>query len=149
MSGEFAGRVPKRGLLKVRRAERLRREIALLSHMDGGLWRKAVICGAASILGLALLILTAAWKFQYFGFSEAAVAGVAVLIAALCWWLGRYVLWLPALLATLMFAIIFETLDGVDLVGDDKPDRKAERRAKIARALERRRLMLMRLEARP
>jgi hypothetical protein len=149
MSGGYAGQVPKRSLLRVRRAERLKREIALLSGMDDQLWRKIVLCGSAAVLGLALLILTAAWKFQYFGFSEASVFAMAVIVAALFWWLGRYVLWLPALLAMLMFAVIFETADVPDLTGNDKPDRKAERRAKVARALDKRRALLARLEAAP
>lgn len=148
MTYRLSGTVPVRSRLKARRIERLRREIALLSGMDDSLWRKMVLCGTGSVLGLALIILTAAWKFQYFGFSEAAVAGAAVVVAVMLWWMGRYVLWLPTMMAILLFAIIFETLDGVDLIDGGKPDRKAERRAKVMRALERRRAMLTRLEGR-
>ena len=147
MSENFTGRVPRVGHLRHRRIERLRREIALLSQMDDNLWRKAIFCGAAIIIGLAMLILTAAWKFQYFGLGETGIAAAALAIAALVWWMGRYMLWLPFILATLLFAIIFESLDGIDLFDGGEPDRKAERRAKITRAIDKRRALLARLEA--
>lgn len=147
MSGEFAGQVPKRKLMHNQRAERLRREIALLSGMDDRLWRKSLICAALIIPALALLFVGAAAKLHWLGTSPAIAIAGACLIALLCWWMGRYALWFPVVIVLLAVAVIFEDIPDVGDIGGD--DRKTSRAKKIARALDKRRALLARLEAAP
>lgn len=148
MSDRAASGVPRVNALRRRRAERLRREIALLSAMDQGLWRKSLLCGLALVGGLSALLGAAAAKLSYFGLDPLLVLAGGVVTATLLWWLGRYSLWLPALLAAAALAVILEDIpDLSDLGSDQAKDRKAERRAKIAQAVEKRRALLARLES--
>lgn len=148
MSDHAASRVPRVNGLRRRRTERLRREIALLSEMDQGLWRKSLLCGLALVGGLSALLGAAAAKLSYLGHEPTLVLASCVMAAALLWWLGRYSLWLPALLAAAALAVILEDIpDLSDLGGDQAKDHKAERRAKIAQAVEKRRALLARLES--
>jgi membrane protein implicated in regulation of membrane protease activity len=148
MSDQAAKSYPTRRALRARREERLRREIALLEHMDGRLWRKALACSAVAVALTAALLTLAALKLHWFGYDLTAIFLACLAIAAAAWWLGRYTLWIPAVLVVVALAIVFE---GVDLPGEgwsdskDKPDR----RAKVAAALAKRRARLMKLEAQP
>ncbi len=132
MSERTASGLPTRGALRQRRIRRVRREIELLSAMDDGLWRKVVLCAGLTVAGLTALFVAMAWKFQYFGLGLPSVVIAAVLLAVLFWWLGHYSVWLPFVMLMLLLAVIFEAGDVPDLSGDGAPDRKAERRAKIA-----------------
>ena len=136
--------------LRARRAERLRREIGLLEHMDGRLWRKALIDSGVAVAVMALLLTLTAAKLHYFMYHPLAVITASVTIAALVWWLGRYTLWIPVVLVALLLAILFEgDLGGLDFGGDGKGSAKPDRRRKIEAALAKRRAALAKLEARP
>ena len=136
--------------LRARRAERLRREIGLLEHMDGRLWRKALIDSAVAVVVIALLLTLTAAKLHYFMYHPVAVIMASVAIAALVWWLGRYTLWIPVILVALLLAILFEgDLGGLDFGGDGKGSEKSDRRRKLEAALAKRRAALAKLEARP
>lgn len=136
--------------LRARRAERLRREIGLLEHMDGRLWRKALIDSGLAIVFIALLLTVTAAKLHYFMYHPVAVITASVAIAALVWWLGRYTLWIPVILVALLLAILFEgELGGLDFGGNGKGEAKPDRRRKLEAALAKRRAALAKLEARP
>jgi hypothetical protein len=145
MSENFVGYVPRVVRLRQRRAERLKREIALLSQMDERLWRKSLLCAALIIPALALVFAAAAAKLSYFSASFALIAPIALGLAVLCWWAGRYSLLLPWILFTLALAVIFESAPDIGDPGSD--DRKTSRRMKIAWALDKRRALLAKLEA--
>lgn len=136
--------------LRNRRAERLRREIALLEHMDGRLWRKAAIGAGVGIVFIALLIMGVAAKLQYFMYHPLAVTTAALAVAALVWWLGRYTLWIPVILVVLLLAILFEgDVGSWDFGGDSgKAKSKPDRQKKLDAALSRRRAALAKLEMR-
>jgi len=136
--------------LRARRAERLRREIGLLEHMDGRLWRKAIIDSGVAVVFIALLLTLTAAKLHYFMYHPVAVITASVAIAALVWWLGRYTLWIPVILVALLLAILFEgDLGGLDFGGGDgKGSEKSDRRRKLEGALAKRRAALAKLEAR-
>lgn len=147
-----ASRLGRATSLRQRRIRRLKREIELLSAMDEGLWRRALLSAVGVIGGLALLFVLVAWKLQFFGAGALVAILVAVGLAALCWVLGRNLIWLPIILAGLALAILLEDVPDLGDFGDHSDggkDRKAERRAKIARAIDKRRLLLARLEAKP
>ena len=135
--------------LRARRAERLRREIGLLEHMDGRLWRRALIDSALAIVFIALLLTLTALKLHYVSYHPVAIVTASVVIAALVWWLGRYTLWIPVILVALLLAILFEgELGGLDFGGDGKGEVKPDRRRKLDAALTKRRAALAKLEAR-
>jgi hypothetical protein len=136
--------------LRQRRIERLRREIALLEHMDGRLWRKAAIGAGVGIVFIALLLVGVAAKLHYFMYHPLAITVAALAIAALVWWLGRYTLWIPVILVVLLLAILFEgDVGSWDFGGDGgKVKAKPDRRSKLDAALARRRAALARLEKR-
>lgn len=136
--------------LRKRRAERLRREISLLEHMDGRLWRKAAIGTVVGVVFIALLLIAVAAKLQYFMYHPLAVTMVALAVAALVWWLGRYTLWIPVILVVLLLAILFEgDVGSWDFGGDgDTAKAKPDRRSKLGAALARRRAALEKLERR-
>jgi len=136
--------------LRKRRAERLRREIALLEHMDSRLWRKAAIGSVVGVVFIALLLMGVAAKLQYFMYHPLAVMLAALTIAALVWWLGRYTLWIPAILVVLLLAILFEgDVGSWDFGGNgDKARARPDRRGKLDAALARRRAALQKLERR-
>lgn len=132
--------------LRARRSERLRREIALLEHMDSRLWRKALLCAVIGVATTVALLLAVAVKLHYFAFHPLAVTIVSVALAVLVWWIGRYTLTVPLILIVLLLGILFE--GGIELpnFGDGKS--KANRRRKLDAALARRRKALAKLEAR-
>ncbi|MBX9908085.1 MAG: hypothetical protein K2Z25_05170 [Beijerinckiaceae bacterium] len=136
--------------LRMRRVERLRREIALLERMDGRLWRKAALASVIGVVFIALLLMAVAAKLQYFMYHPLAVAMVALAVAALVWWLGRYTLWVPVILVVLLLAILFEgDVGGWDFGGDGgKAKVKPDRQGKLNAALSRRRTALAKLERR-
>lgn len=136
--------------LRKRRAERLRREIVLLEHMDGRLWRKAAIGSVIGIVFIALLLVGVAAKLQYFMYHPIAVIVAALAIAALVWWLGRYTLWIPVILVVLLLAILFEgDVGGWEFGGDGgKAKARPDRQSKLDAALARRRAALDKLERR-
>ncbi len=136
--------------LRQRRAERLRREIALLEDMDGRLWRKAAIGAGVGVVFIALLIMGVAAKLDYFMYHPLAVTTAALVIAALAWWLGRYTLWIPVILVVLLLAILFEgDVGSWDFGGTgDKAKAKPDRRSRLDAALARRRAALEKLERR-
>lgn len=136
--------------LRQRRAERLRREITLLEHMDGRLWRRAIIDSAVAVGLIALLIVAVAAKLHYFAYHPVAIVAASLGVAALVWWLGRYTLWIPVILVVLLLAILFEgDVGGLDFGGSGN-DKKAkpDRRRKLDSALAKRRAALARLEER-
>lgn len=136
--------------LKRRRAERLRREIVLLEHMDSSLWRKAAFGAVAGIVFITLLLVGVAAKLQYFMYHPLAVTAAALALAALAWWLGRYTLWIPVILVVLLLAILSEgDVGGLDF-GSDGGSAKAkpDRRGKLETALLKRRGALAKLEKR-
>lgn len=137
--------------LRQRRIERLRREIALLEHMDGRLWRRAIIDTLVAVGLIALLLIAVAAKLHYFMYHPLAVAAACLGIAALAWWLGRYTLWIPVILVALLLAILFEgDVGGLDFSGSDssKSTRRPDKRSKLEAALAKRRRTLAKLEAR-
>ncbi|WP_306226001.1 hypothetical protein [Bosea beijingensis] len=136
--------------LRQRRAERLRREIALLEHMDGRLWRRAVIDTLVAVGLIALLLIAVAAKLHYFMYHPLAVTAACLGLAGLAWWLGRYTLWIPVILVALLLAILFEDVGGLDFNGGDsgKAKGKLDRRRKLDAALAKRRRTLAKLEGR-
>lgn len=131
--------------LHERREQRLRREIALLEHMDGRLWRKALFCSAIAVVLTAVLLAAAAIKLHWFNYHPAAIAFACLAIATAAWWLGRYTLWIPAVLIAVAFAIVFEAVD-IPNEGWSDSKNKRDRRTRIAAALMKRRTHLAKLE---
>ncbi|RYE34023.1 MAG: hypothetical protein EOP23_06595 [Hyphomicrobiales bacterium] len=137
--------------LRQRRAERLRREIALLEHMDGRLWRRAVIDTLVAVGFIAVLLIAVAAKLHYFMYHPLAVTVACLGIGALAWWLGRYTLWIPVILVALLLAILFEgDVGGLDFGGSESGESRAkpDRRRKLDAALAKRRRTLAKLEGR-
>ena len=66
--------------LRARRAERLRREIDLLEHMDGRLWRKALIDSGVAVVVIALLLTLTAAKLHYFMYHPVAIITASIAI---------------------------------------------------------------------
>jgi hypothetical protein len=138
---------------RARRITRLKREIAMLEMMDEQLWRKAMICGAAIVLGLSAILIAIAYKLTWFGWHPLIVIASSGAIAFLCWLLSRYTLGPSLVLGLLGLALLFMILTEGESLGDltmDKEDFKAspveKRRVKCAAALERRKRMLGLLE---
>ena len=138
-------------VLRRRRIERLRREIALLEHTDGQLWRGAIIDTLVAVGLIALLLIGVAAKLHYFMYHPLAVTAACLGIASLAWWLGRYTLWIPVVLVALLLAILFEgDVGGLDFSGSDsgKSKSRPDKRTKLEAALAKRRRTLAKLEAR-
>ena len=136
-------------VLRRRRIERLRREIALLEHTDGQLWRGAIIDTLVAVGLIALLLIGVAAKLHYFMYHPLSVAAACLGTAAFAWWLGRYTLWIPVIIVSLLLAILFEGhIGGLDFSDSDKSDAPSDKRRKLEAALAKRRRTLAKLEAR-
>jgi hypothetical protein len=149
---KFSYALDKPNWFKRHRVERLTREIALLEHLDSSLWQKIVACGVASIIGLAAGLFGIAYVLHVnWGLAIAIPACLAA--AALIYGANRYeygVLWLfIAIFVGVLLILAFEAgelsdLSNVDVpdLGDRKTGRKAERQAKIKRAIAKRKVRL-------
>jgi hypothetical protein len=126
-----------------RRKRRLERELRALHAMEGHLFWKDVLCAVLAIPALALLSLLVALKLHFaFGSVAFAVVG-ALACGAAIWWIGRRSFWLAVLIVFALVLILLETPpDGFNL---DTTSRKELRRAKLAKAIARRKALLSEL----
>jgi hypothetical protein len=143
--------------LQRRRAEKLRRELAILEHMDKRLWRKIVLCGSHTIAALAACFFALGYALHVnIGLLPAMVS--CVVAAAVIYAVSRYengMLWLfTTILLVVVCFFVFEDVPTGSMLDLPLPEgltakqtRKAERRAKITRAISRRKLRLEKLLA--
>jgi hypothetical protein len=133
----------------------LRRELALLEHMDTRLWRKIVLCGSITIAAIAAGFFGLGYLAHVHVGLGPAIA-ICLAAAAFLYWVSRYehgLFWLfLAIFIGVVLVFIFEDLplDGLSSLDmphglDKKQARKAERRAKIARAISRRKMKLKKM----
>jgi uncharacterized membrane protein YccC len=130
--------------LKRRRAEHLRREIALLERMDSRLWHTTLLCGALTIAGIAAAVFALGVAVHiHIGLGLAICACLTV--AALIFWASRYEYGLLWMFATILIGIVlififqeipfFETITFDDPNLDRKVSHKEQRRNRINRAI--------------
>jgi hypothetical protein len=134
------------------RSERLNREIALLESMDATLWRKMMGCAALTILGMASGFLGLGYVL-HIQWGVGLAIPVCLGVASLLYVFSRYeygLFWLFTIVVVgLLIALIFDGGDVPDLgnidtpdLGERKPDRKAERQAKLRHAIVKRKQRL-------
>jgi hypothetical protein len=146
MSSGYAGQVPKRSLLRVRRAERLKREIALLSRLDESVWRTYCKLSAVSVLvaGGAMTALISIWL----EFSLAATFWLFVCLAGLAtgWlFLGWWMFSVPIILLSMAIALSSSSIDVAPLATLDPKERRFGQRRRIYIAIEKRQKIIDRL----
>jgi hypothetical protein len=130
--------------LKRRRAEHLRREIALLERMDSRLWHTTLLCGSLTIAGIAAAVFALGFAVHiHIGLGLAIC--VCLTVAALIFWASRYEYGLLWMFATILIGIVlififqeipfFETITFDDPNLDRKVSHKEQRRNRINRAI--------------
>lgn len=129
--------------LRQRRIARIQKEIALLESMDFRMMvKKLLIFGPLAFLLVIFVLLLAIGKFGLLP-NTAGTIVIAAILAALSIWIFRYALAIPVVLAIMLFSlIVMEPIDGLDHL-----DLISKRKAKIDRAIEKRRALLAKLES--
>jgi hypothetical protein len=141
---------------KRRRAERLRREIALLEGMDWRVWRMIVICGSLTILAVTVGFVAVGYALHVHFASIPIAFAICLGFASLLYFVSRfknglYWLYTVILIAVVIGATFYDSpiADIPDLTwssdGGAVKDRKSARRAKIQNAIQRRKLKLGKL----
>jgi membrane protein implicated in regulation of membrane protease activity len=130
--------------LSERRRRRIERELRALHAMQDHLRTRDLVWAVLAIPLLISLCALVAFKLSWFGASApAALAGAAV-AGFVIWFIGRRWFALAALIVVALVCIVFEDVPIEWGSGDDKPDRKEQRRLKLERAIATREALLER-----
>ena len=132
--------------IRERRIQRLKKELTLLESMDDQMFRKMVRNGLLIVPALAASFILLFMKAHGWAAPSALSLAVCLGVAFILFWFWRYSLSVPLIALVLAVAILLE--GGIDdwPTGKSRPS-KEERRSKLDRAIERRKVLLAKLEA--
>jgi membrane protein implicated in regulation of membrane protease activity len=127
--------------LSERRRRRIARELRALHAMQGHLRTRDLVWAVLAIpLLIGLCVLVAA-KLHWLGGSPLYATIGAAAAGTLIWWIGRRWFALATWIVLGLVLVLFDDVPSFDW-GDDKPNRKQQRRAKLARAIAKREALL-------
>lgn len=133
--------------VNAKRRRRIERELRALHAMQSHMNTRDIVLSLLAIPFLALLCFLVGAKLQI-AFGHLWVSILAALaFGGLIWLIGRRFFTLAGLIVIALLVILFEDVpdiwpDG----GDDKPDRKTQRRLKLERAIAKREAILQSLK---